>query len=90
VPLEGAASVVFLFGGDDGSAFVCRLRMRANGRMLPAPAVDRDSAWAVRNPLGIACILEWGMVEEVFFLNVCMPATSDAPTKREANKCNGW
>jgi hypothetical protein len=23
--LEGAASVVFLFGADDGSAFVCRL-----------------------------------------------------------------
>src|SRR5260221_9969465 len=46
--LEGAASVVFLFGGDDGSAFVCRLRMRANGRrMLPA-VVDGDSAWAVR------------------------------------------
>jgi hypothetical protein len=40
--------------------------MRANGRMLPA-VDDRDSAWAVRNPLGTACIFEWGMVEGAFF-----------------------
>ena len=62
--LEGAASVVFLFGVvEDGSPFVCRLRVRANGRTL----VARDSTWAVRNPLGMACIIVWGMVEEACF-----------------------